>query len=233
MDVTQIEAEPREADGKNESRRLRRAGKVPAVLYGARKKPVALALDPRQVLAVLDSEAGRNTILSLQVEGGETSSVVIKDWQYDPVYGALLHVDLKRIALDEKLRVKVPVVAVGEPKGVKVQGGILEMVLREVEVECLPADIPEHIAADVSELVIGKNLRVRDLVVEGKVRVVSDADRVVAHVVVMKEEEEKPVEEAAVAAAPAEPEVIKKGKAEKAEGEVEEQAAAPAETKKK
>lgn len=215
-----IEAEPRNPEGSNEARRQRREGKIPAVLYGAKKKSIPVALSPKQVLPLLHSEYGHNRILQVKVKGGETTSAVIQDWLFEPVYGKLLHVDLRRIALHEKLRVKVPVMAVGEAKGVKVQGGILEFVLREVEVECLPADIPDHIQADVTELVIGKNLRVRDLVVGPKARIVSPPDHVVAHIVVLKEEkEEKPPEE--VAAAPAEPEVIRRGKAEKAEGEAE------------
>ena len=213
-----MEAEIRAPGTKNDARRLRALGRLPAVLYGANKPAVALALDPKPLEAVLNSESSHNKILSLKVAGGETASAVLQDWLHDPVSGALLHVDFRRIALDQKLRTQVPVHAVGEAKGVKVQGGIFEFVLREVEVECLPSDIPERIDADVSELVIGKNLRVRDLVVDPKVRIVSSPDKVVAHIVYVKEEEEKPAEEVAVAAVPAEPEVIKRGKAEK-EGE--------------
>jgi large subunit ribosomal protein L25 len=217
MASIQMEAETRVPGTKNAARRVRAAGRIPAVLYGAQQKPVPLALDPKAVLAVLHSHSGHNKILNLRVAGGETTSAVLKDWLFDPVSDKLLHVDLKRIALDEKLRVKVVVHAVGEAKGVKVQGGIFEFVMREVEVECLPMDIPEQIDADVTELVIGKNLRVRDLVVDPKVHIVSPADQVVAHIVVAKAEEEKKPEEAEVAAAAAEPEVIKKGKVEKEE----------------
>lgn len=232
MAQTVIEAEPRATRGKNEARRMRVGGRIPGVLYGAGRPAVPVSLNPRQVRAVLESGAGHNTILSVNVKDGESASAMIVDWQYEPVYGSLLHVDLRRIALDQVLRAVVPVVAVGEAQGVKVQGGILEFVAREVEVECLPRDIPEHIAADVTELVLGMNLRVRDLKVGEKVRVTSDPDQVVLHVVAPKEEEEeKPAEVVAEAVAPAEPEVIRKGKAEK-EAE-EEEPEPPAESKKK
>lgn len=223
-----IEAEPRTGAGKNVARRLRRGGRIPGVLYGAGQPAVSVSLNPKQLRAVLESEAGRNTILSVDVKDGESASAMIVDWQYEPVHGALLHVDLKRIALDRVLRATVPVVAVGEAQGVKVQGGILEFIVRDVEVECLPADIPEHLTADVSELVIGMNLRVRDLKVSGKVRLTSDPDQAVLHVVAPKKEEEEKPAEAVEAAAPAEPEVIRKGKAEKEEEQEE-----PAEPKKK
>ncbi len=223
-----IEAEPRTGAGKNVARRLRRGGRIPGVLYGAGQPAVSVSLNPKQLRAVMESEAGRNTILSVNVKDSESASAMIVDWQYEPVHGALLHVDLKRIALDRVLRAAVPVVAVGEAQGVKVQGGILEFVVREVEVECLPTDIPEHITADVSELVIGMNLRVRDLKVSEKVRLTSDPDQAVLHVVAPKKEEEEKPPEAVEAAAPAEPEVIRKGKAEKEEEQEE-----PAEPKKK
>ena len=223
-----IEAEPRTGAGKNVARRLRRGGQIPGVLYGAGQPAVSVSLNPKQLRAVLESEAGRNTILNVNVKDGESTSAMIVDWQYEPVHGALLHVDLKRIVLDRVLRAAVPVVAVGEAPGVKVQGGILEFVVREVEVECLPTDIPEHITADVSELVIGMNLRVRDLKVSEKVRLTSDPDQAVLHVVAPKKEEEEKPAEAVEAAAPAEPEVIRKGKAEKEEEQEE-----PAEPKKK
>ncbi len=216
-----MEAEVRTPGNKNVARRLRAAGRVPAVLYGSKQDAVSLSLDPKPVLAALHSQAGKNTILELKVAGGESTSAVLQEACYDPVSGKLLHVDLKRIDLTRKLRTKVPVHAVGEAKGVKVQGGILEFVSREVEVECLPMDIPQRIDADVSELVVGKNLRMRDLKLDAKVALISPADQVVAHIVVLKEEEAKPAEEVA-AAAPAEPEVIKKGKAEKEEEGAEE-----------
>jgi large subunit ribosomal protein L25 len=212
--------------GKNESRRLRRSGRIPAVLYGARKTSLAVTLNPREITHILHSEAGHNTIFDLQV-GEERSKVMIVDWQYEPVRGALLHVDLKRIAMDERLRVKVPIVLKGEAEGVKQQGGILEQVLREVEVECLPDDIPGHMDVDVTHLVFGKVVRVSDLPHSEKLKFLTDANQPVAHIVAVKEEVVATPEAAleAVAAVPAEPEVIKKGKQETEE----EAAAAPAE----
>ncbi len=223
-----LEAVAREGGSKNVARRMRRGGRIPGVLYGASRPTVPVSLNPKQVNAVLESESGHNTILDVTLEGGEPSSAMIVDWQYEPVKGALLHVDLKRIAMDKLLRVTVPVHAVGEAAGVKNQGGILEYVVREVEVECLPADIPERIDADVSELVIGMNLRVKDLKVDAKVRLTSDHEQAVLHVIAPKEEEEVKPAEAVEAAVPAEPEVIRKGKAEKGE---EEAAPAPAGTR--
>ncbi|MBV9087758.1 MAG: 50S ribosomal protein L25 [Acidobacteriaceae bacterium] len=216
-----VEATVRDDDsrGKNEARRVRRGGRVPGVVYGAKQPAVAISVDPKQISRILHSEAGHNTIFDLQV-GSERTKAMIVDWQYEPIKGALLHIDLKRIAMDERLRVSVPIQMKGEPAGVKQQGGILEQVLREVEVECLPGDIPGHIDVDVSELVFGKMLRVSDLPHDDKVRVVTEADQLVAHIVSVKEVEAAAPAEAGVeaAATPAEPEVIKKGKQETEEG---------------
>ena len=225
-----MEAEVRTPGTKNDARRLRVAGRIPAILYGGKNDALAIAVDPKPLVAVLHAATSHNRILDIKVAGGESTPAVLQDWQQDPVTDRLLHVDLRRVDLNEKLRVHVPVHAVGEPKGVKMQGGILELVNREVEVECLPLDIPDQLDVDVTELVLGKNLRVRDLVVDPKIKLTSPPDQVVAHIVVMKEEEVKPAEEAAVAAAPAEPEVIKKGKKEE-EGEGEEGAPAKGEAK--
>ena len=214
-----LEAHPREAGTKNDARRVRREGKVPAVLYGAGKDAVPVSLDPRQVSRILHSETGYNTIFDLTLNGGERTKAMIVDWQYEPMKGALLHIDLKRIAMDQKLKVKVPVAMKGEAVGVKQQGGILEQILREVEIECLPQDIPASIEADVTELVFGKVLRVSDLPHGDKLRFLTDATQPVAHVIAIKEEVAPTPEAAAeAAAAPAEPEVIKKGKQE-VEGE--------------
>jgi large subunit ribosomal protein L25 len=217
---TPLEAQPRTAGNKNEARRVRRGGKVPGVLYGAGKETLPLSLDPRQVARILHSETGHNTIFELALNGGERTQVMIVDWQYEPVKGALLHVDLKRIAMDRKLKVEVPIVLKGVAAGVKQQGGILEQVLREVEVECLPGDIPTSIEADVTELVFGKVLRVEDLPRSEKIEFLTDANQTVAHIITVKEEE-APTPEAVAAeagAVPAEPELIKKGKQE-VEGE--------------
>src|SRR6202023_4405027 len=153
-----LEAQPRTAGTKNDARRVRREGKVPAVLYGAGKDAVPVSLDPRQVSRILHSQTGYNTILDLSRDGGERTKAMIVDWQYEPIKGALLHIDLKRIAMDKTLTVNVPIVLKGEAEGVKQQGGILEQVLREGEVECLPGDIQSHIDAGVSDLVFGKEL---------------------------------------------------------------------------
>ena len=227
MDQITVEAKPREDRGKNAARRMRRQGHVPAVLYGGDGKSLTLAVNAKQLAAILRSQSGHNTIFKVKLPTGEQSAM-LKDWQVDPLLGSLLHVDLLRVAMDVRMHVRVPVHTFGEPQGVKLQGGIFEMVTREVEIECLPSDIPGEIRVDVSELMIGKQLRAGDLPLDGaKIKLVTDPQRVVAHVVALRAEEEKPAEAvAAEAAAPAEPEVIKKGKKEAEEGE--EAAAAPA-----
>jgi len=235
MEELVLQAESREDRGKNRARQVRRAGRIPAVVYGGRQEPVAISVDPRMVEKILHSEAGYNAVFALQVSGHGKTPAMIKDWQYEPVKGALLHVDFLRIALDTRLKVKVPVHLVGEAKGVKQQGGVLEMIQRELEVECLPGDIPDEFKVDVSELVIGQSVRVGDLTIDNrKLRLLTDLERVVVHVVPPRAEEEaaKPAEEVVVAAeaAPAEPEVIRKGKAEVEAGE---EAEAPAEAPKK
>ncbi len=215
-----VEAQPRadESRGKNEARRLRASGRVPAVMYGAKKQPVAVSVDPKQITKILHSESGHNTIFDLAV-GGDKTKVMIVDWQYEPIKGRMLHIDLKRIAMDEKIRVRVPVHLTGESAGVKQQGGILDQVLREVEIECLPADIPSHINADISGLVFGQVLRVADLDHGGKLKFITEATQAVAHITSVKEEVvATPDAAAAAAAGPSEPEVIKKGKQETAEG---------------
>ena len=211
-----LEAQPRQAGNKNAARRVRASGKIPAVVYGAGKDALSISVDPRQVSRILSSESGHNTIFDLALNGGEQTKAMIVDWQYEPVKGKLLHNDLKRIAMDKKLAVKVPIFLKGEAAGVKQQGGILEQMLREVEVECLPGDIPGHIDADVSELVFGKVLRVSDLVRSDKFTYLTDENQPVAHVTSVKEEVVAAPEAAAAeaAAGPAEPEVIKKGKQE-------------------
>ena len=220
METLTVEGKIREERGKNAARRTRQTGQIPAVLYGGKKNSVALSVNAKQLTRILRSESGHNTIFTVQVAGGGEERAMLKDWQVDPVNGNLLHVDLLRIAMDVRMRVKVPVHTFGEPQGVKMQGGIFETVTREVEVECLPSDIPEEIKVDVTEMLIGKQLRAGDLPLDPKkVKLLTDPQRVIAHVVTLKKEEE-PTPEAAVAAetAPAEPEVIKKGKKEE-EGE--------------
>src|SRR5580693_6399145 len=219
-----LEAEPREAGTKNHARRVRREGKMPGVLYGASKDALPVSVDPRHVLRILRSDSGHNTIFDLALHGGENSKVMIVDWQYEPIKGHLLHIDLKRIAMDKALRVNVPIMLQGVPVGVKTEGGILEQILREVEIECLPGDIPSHIDVDVSELTFGKVLRVADLPHNEKLKFISDANQPVAHVTSVKEEVVATPEAVAAeaGATPSEPEVIKKGKAETdEEGEAE------------
>jgi large subunit ribosomal protein L25 len=235
METFTVEGKIREGRGKGPARRTRLTGLVPATLYGGKGDAVSLSVNAKQIAKILRSETGHNTIFRVQVSGEKEENAIVKDWQVDPVRGALLHVDLYRVAMDVRMRFKVPVHTFGEPQGVKMQGGVFEMVTREVEVECLPGDIPEEFKVDVSELLIGKQLRAADLPLDPKkVKLVTDPQRVLAHVVTLKKEEE-PVAEAAVATetAPAEPEVIKKGKKEE-EGEAEggTEAAAPAKTEK-
>src|ERR1700731_2019302 len=218
-----LEAQPRTSGNKNEARRVRVGGKIPGVLYGAGKDSLPVSLDPRHVLRILHSQTGHNTIFDLALNGGERTKAMIVDWQYEPIKGSLLHIDLKRIAMDQKLRVNVPIELVGEPAGVKQQGGILEQIAREVEVECLPGDIPNAIELSVSELVFGTVLRISDLPKNDKVKYISDPDQPVAHIITIKEEEVPAAEAIAgdAAATPAEPEVIKKGKQETEEGAAE------------
>jgi large subunit ribosomal protein L25 len=218
-----VSAEPRESRGKNEARRLRVKGLAPAVLYGSDRPTVAVSVNPKDVNKILHSNTGHNTIFNLSVQGGEDTPVMIVDWQNDPVRENLLHVDLKRIDLAKRNAFKVRVHTTGEPKGVKLQGGLLEVITREIEIECLPDEIPELYTVDVGELMIGQNLRASDIALGGSIKLLSPPEQVIAHVVALKAEVvETPAVEGAVAAAPAEPEVIKKGKKdEEAEAEPE------------
>ena len=223
MDAT-LRAEKREGRGKNEARRLRATGQIPAVVYGAEKgKAVEIAVDPKTLLRILHSESGVNTLIGLQLDGGDTR-VLVKEYQLDPIDHKLLHVDFYQVAMDRAITVTVPFVLKGEAKGVKQQGGIVDFVTREIEIEVLPGDIPENITVDVSELLMHEGVRVRDLPMEGaKWTAISEPDTMIVHVVPPKAEEPEPTAEAAAAAAtatpatPAEPEVIKKGKVEKEE----------------
>jgi large subunit ribosomal protein L25 len=216
LETNLLEAHPRESGNKNQARRVRHEGKIPAVVYGAGKDSQPVSVDPRVVLRILHSETGHNTIFDLSMNGGERTKAMIVDWQYEPIKGRLLHIDLKRIAMDKVLKVSVPIFLKGEAEGVKTQGGIMEQILREVEVECLPADIPSHIDADVSHLTFGMVLRVSDLPHSEKIKFLTDPNQPVAHVTSVKEEVVATPEAVAAeaAAVPAEPEVIKKGKQE-------------------
>ena len=222
-DVSILEAQKREPGNKNAARRVRADGKIPAVVYGAGKETASVAVDPRQVLRILKSESGHNTIFDLAMNNDRAKAMIV-DWQFEPIKGKLLHVDLLRIAMDKKLTVTVPVVLKGEAVGVKTEGGILEQLLREIEIECLPADIPKSIEADISHLTFGVELRVKDLAHNEKLKFLTDEDQMVAHITSVKEEVVATPEATAEAATatPAEPEVIKKGKQEvEGEGEAE------------
>jgi large subunit ribosomal protein L25 len=221
-----VEGAARESRGKGPARRERLTGMIPAVLYGGKGDSISLSVNAKQLTRILRSETGHNSIFTVNLAGGSGEQAIVKDWQVDPITGSLIHVDLFRVAMDVRMRVRVPVHAFGEPQGVKVQGGIFETVTREVEVECLPADIPEEFKVDVTELLIGKQIRAADVPMDKeKIKLVTDPTRVLFHVVTLKAEAE-PTAEAAVTAeaAPAEPEVIKKGKKE---AEVGEEGAAP------
>jgi large subunit ribosomal protein L25 len=215
---TVVAAEARESRGKNEARRVRVSGRIPAVIYGAFQDPRAVSLNPKDILRIIHSKTGHNSIFDVEVAGGEKTPVIVAEEQYHPVKGTLMHIDLKRIDLTRKLRVSVPVHVTGEAKGVKQQGGVLDVVTKRVEIECVPDDIPDAFTVDVTELMIGSNFRVSDLPVKEGVRILTAPDTVVAHVVGIREEVVAAPEVAAPVAA--EPEVVKKGKKE-------EEAAAP------
>src|SRR5436190_2636282 len=224
-----LEAIARETFGKNEARRTRREGKVPGVLYGGGgdgKAATPISVEPKPLLKILHSESGANTLISLKLADGGDAKVLVKAYQLDPVTHQVLHADFYRVAMDRLIQVTIPVVVKGEPRGVKQQGGILEFIRREIEVECLPADIPENVEVDVSELMLHQGIRVRDLTVDPKWTPKSDPDMMIVHVIMPKAEEvAAPAAEAAAAAAPvapAEPEVIKKGKKEETDEEKEE-----------
>ena len=202
---------------KNAARRVRVAGKIPAVVYGAGLESVAVELDPKQITKILYSDSGHNTIFDLELVGAGVAKAMIVDWQIDPVKSTLLHMDLKRIAMDKLMRVSVPIRLTGTAIGVKAQGGILEHVLREVELECLPADIPGHLDVDVTNLNLHDAIHVKDLPHSGSIKFLADEDITVAHVTAVKEEVAPAADAVAAAATSAEPEVIKKGKTD-AEG---------------
>lgn len=219
MDVTLV-AEKRTDSGKNQARRHRAAGRLPGVVYGpgsggAKDTAIPVTVDPKALSKILHSESGANTIISLELDGGAVP-VLVKDFLLHPVSHALLHADFYRVAMDRLLTVTVPVTLKGEARGVKQQGGILDFVTREFEIEVLPGDIPESIEVDVSELLMNQGVRIRDIAQDAKWTPVSELDTMLVHVVPLKVEE-APVAEVAAVAAPAEPEVIKKGKIEKDE----------------
>ena len=214
-----LEAQARDTFGKNEARRTRRGGHVPGVLYGGGgTEAVAIAVKPKALLKILHSESGQNTLISLKLEGAGDNRVLVKDYLLDPITHEVLHVDFLRIAMDKLLQVTIPILVHGEPKGVKQQGGILEYIRREVVIEVLPADIPEHIDVDVTELMLHQGIRVRDIATNAKWKPVSELDLMLVHVIQPKAEEVAATTDAATTAV-AEPEVMKKGKKEDAEAE--------------
>ena len=215
-----LEATSRDTFGKNEARRTRRDGKVPGILYGGdggRATPIAVS--PRALLKILHSESGLNTLISLKLEGAGDARVLVKDFQLDPVTHQMLHADFYRVAMDKVLQVTIPVTVHGEPKGVKQQGGVLEFIRREIEIECLPGDIPEHLEIDVSELMLHQGVRVRDVPIDPRWKPLTEADAMLVHIILPKAEEAPAAAEVAAAATatPAEPEVLKKGKKEEEE----------------
>jgi large subunit ribosomal protein L25 len=222
---SKLQAEKRETRGKNEARRLRAQGRIPAVVYGAQKgKATEISVDPKMLLRILHSESGVNTLIGIEGVGvGDTrvgdTRVLVKEYQLDPIDHKLLHVDFYQVAMDKALTVTVPILLKGDARGVKQQGGIVDFVNREIEIETLPGDIPENITVDISELMLNQGIRVRDIHTEGaKWKPVTEADTMIVHVVALKVEEPTAAEAAAATAAvPAEPEVIKKGKPEKEE----------------
>ena len=220
-----LEATPRDSRGKNEARRIRREGRVPAVVYGATGDTGAvaampIAVDPKALLRILHSESGANTLIALKLAGESDTRVLVKDYQLDPVTHHMLHADFFRIRMDRAIVVTIPVTVKGEPKGVKQQGGLVEFIRREIEIECLPGDIPESVDVDISDLMLHQGVRVRDIPVDVKWTPKSDPDMMLVHVILPKAEEvAAPAEAAATPAAPAEPEVIKKGKKEETDEE--------------
>ena len=219
MPTTIIEAQMRTPGGKNVNRRLRESGIIPAVIYGPGKKPIAISVDPHKVQGILHSEAGRNSIFTINVDGSKQNNAMVKDYQLDPVQGTLIHVDFIQIAMDRRLELSVNIELIGEPEGVKIDGGIMDFVTRSIDIECLPSDIPESIKVDVSQLRINDYIRVKNLQADSKVKILSDPEVVVVTIIPPIKEEAPAVEVEAVEAE--EPEVIKKGKTSE-EGEEEE-----------
>lgn len=210
-----LDAVRRETFGKNEAVRTRQAGKIPAVLYGENKGAAeSVTVDPKELSRILHSESGLNSLISLKIDGTETQ-VLVKEYQIDPVTHKLIHADFLRVAMDKVIRVTVPVHLTGEAKGVKLQGGTLDFVHRDVDVECLPADIPEHITVDVTELMLNQGVRVKDLATDGKWKAVSEPENLIVHIVAPRAEAVATPDAAAAPAAAAEPEVAKKGKTDK------------------
>jgi large subunit ribosomal protein L25 len=221
-----LEATPRDTFGKNEARRTRRGGQVPAVVYGGDgKEATPIQVPPKALLKILHSESGQNTLIALKLPGAGDTRVLVRDFQIDPVTHQVLHADFYRVAMDRLIQVTIPVSVHGEPKGVKQQSGILEFIRREIVIECLPGDIPENVDVDVSELMLHQGIRVRDVATSPKWKALTEGEAMLVHVIMPKAEEAPAPADAVAAAAtatPAEPEVIKKGKKEEVDEEKEE-----------
>jgi len=219
--ATSLIAERRDSRGRNEAVRLRQKGQIPAVLYGGKEGAVAVAVNPKELSRLLHSQSGVNTLIALKIEGAPETRVLVKEYQLHPMTHKLLHADFYRVAMDKVLRITVPIHLTGEAKGIKAEGGVVDFVHRDIVIDVLPADIPEHITVDVTGLGLHDGVRVRDLPTDGKWKAVSDADMLIVHVIAPKVEAEPVAADAAAVAAtptaPAEPEVIKKGKVEKEE----------------
>lgn len=217
-----LDATVRTTFGKNEARRTRKAGKVPAVVYGAASEgasrdAVSIAVEPKALLKILHSEAGANTLISLKLDGVDTK-VLVKDFLLDPITHHLLHADFYRVAMDRMIQVTIPVLLKGESKGVKIQGGLVEFIRREIEIECLPTDIPEHVDIDITDLMVNQGVRVKDVATSTKWTPVTDPDTMLVHIILAKAEEAAVAADGATAGG-SEPEVIKKGKKEEGEAE--------------
>ncbi|MBI5281078.1 MAG: 50S ribosomal protein L25 [Candidatus Solibacter usitatus] len=216
-DIT-IAAETRASRGKNEARRQRVAARIPAVVYGTGGDAVAVTVSPKEVNKILHSASGVNTIFNVDIAGVENTPVMVVDWQHDPVKNNLLHIDMLRIDLSKRLHVRVPVHPLGDPKGVKQQGGLHEVISREIEIECLPEEIPEKFDIDVTEMMLGQSLRASQVPLSGSMKLISSPELVISHVINVRGAEEKVEEGAEVAATVPEPEVVKKGKKEEEGG---------------
>jgi large subunit ribosomal protein L25 len=215
-----LEASMRTRFGRNEAGRLRREGQLPSVLYGGatiaagRPEATPITVNPKSLMKILHSQSGANTLITLKLEG-ESPKVMLKEFQLDPVSHHLLHADFYRVALDKMITVTVPIVLKGEALGVKQQGGLLDFVHREIQIESLPSDIPESIEVDVSGLMLNQSIRLRDIVESMRWKPISEPELMLVHVVAPRAEAEPAPAAVEAAAVPAEPEVIKKGKAEK------------------
>ena len=208
---TVIEAQIRIPEGKNANRRIRKSGKIPAIIYGQSKQPTTLSIDPGDIRAIMRSEAGQNTIFTVSIESAGQHSAMVKEYQLDPVKGKLIHVDLLEIAMDRLLTLTVNVELIGTPLGVKIDGGTLDFITRAIEIECMPADIPESVKLEISELRVNGYIRAKDINLGDKVKILTDPEAMIATITLPRKGAST---EATEAAAAAEPEAIKKGKTE-------------------